>query len=304
MKKLSEPIIFFGSGPVAAESLQSLSENFSVAAVVTKAAPPHHHGQAPVVKLAEEKSLKIYYVRDNKDLKNLFLSQKILSDIRLGVLVDFGIIVPSAVINYFKLGIINSHFSLLPQWRGADPITFAILSGQEETGVSLMVLVEAMDEGPLLAQERYKLTAEITTPELTKALIELSNSMLLTFLPMYVSNKVTPTAQNTDLAPTYSRKLAKEDGRLEWGKSAEQLEREIRAFAGWPKSHTTINNISVTITRAHVVDIAGKPGEVAIADKQLAVHCAAGQSLIIDRLKPAGRNEMSGTDFLRGYPLG
>jgi methionyl-tRNA formyltransferase len=300
MKMKSEPIIFFGSGPVAAKSLQFLHEHFYIQAVITKPLPPHHHEKAPVAKLAEEFSIKIYYVRDKNELKDLFEDRKIIANIRLGVLVDFGIIIPQFVLDAFKLGIINSHFSLLPEWRGADPITFAVLSGQPITGVSLMRVVRAMDEGPLLAQEPYELSPSVTTPDLTDALIKLSNRMLLLHLPTYMSGELLPVEQDKRIAPTYSRKLTKNDGQINWEKSAEKLEREIRAFAGWPKSHAIINGIETILTVAHTIDTSGVPGQFDSIDRQLVVHCSS-KSLIIDRLKPAGKSEMSGADFLRGY---
>lgn len=303
MKKTSEPILFFGSGPVAAKSLEFLYENFNVQAVITKPAPSHHRGEVPVVKFAQDKLLKTYFVRDKLELNNLFLDKNVLKNIRLGVLVDFGIIVSKSVIDCFELGIVNSHFSLLPEWRGADPITFAILSGQEETGVSLMVIVEAMDEGPLLAQQPYKLMPNITTLELTEALIKLSNSTLSSTLPAYMAGKVQPVAQDTTVYPTYSRKLTKDDGDIDWKKSAKEIEREIRAFAGWPRSHAVINGVPVIVTRARVINnVTGEPGTVETRDKQLVVH-SGDQSLIIEYLKPAGKTEMSGPDFLRGYPI-
>src|SRR5581483_485631 len=183
MKKISEPIIFFGSGPVAVKTLEFLESDFAIHGVITKPVPPHHHEKAPVIEVAERNSLDIYYVRDKNDLIELFRSQKISNNIRLGILVDFGVIIPSLVLHHFKLGIINSHFSLLPEWRGADPITFAILSGQLVTGVSLMLIVEGMDEGPVLAQKPYNLSPDTTTPQLTEDLIKLSNSMLASTLP-------------------------------------------------------------------------------------------------------------------------
>ena len=302
MKKISEPIVFFGSGPVAAESLRSIQENFIVGAVITKPLPPHHHGQAPVEKLARDLSLKIYYARDKNELQDLFHDDSVLANIRLGILVDFGIIVSQAVIDRFKLGIVNSHFSLLPEWRGADPITFAILSGQSTTGVSLMLIVKAMDEGPLLAQEQLSLSSTVTTPELTSKLIRLSNNMILSYLPLYMLGKLHPIKQNESIAPTYSRKLTKEDGKINWNKGAKQLEREIRAFKGWPRSHATINGIEATLTEAHVIKSSGTPSQAEIINKELVVHCAI-DSLVIDHLKPAGKTEMSGPEFLRGHPI-
>jgi methionyl-tRNA formyltransferase len=300
MKKISEPILFFGSGPVAAESLRFLSRTFVVEAVITKPAPPHHRGDVPVATLAKEIGIKTYFVRNKVELSNLFRTD--VGSARLGVLVDFGIIVPQLVIDHFRLGIVNSHFSLLPQWRGADPITFAVLSGQQETGVSLMLLVEAMDEGPLLAQSPCELPSTITTPELTEQLIELSNFTLGTVLPLYIEGKAAPIAQDDSIAATYSRKLTKEDGIINWQKPAIQIERDIRAFIDWPKSHTNINKHTITITQAHVQDVTGPPGKVSVVNKALLVYCGK-QALIIDRLKPAGKKEMTSQAFLAGYQV-
>jgi len=176
MKKMSEPIVFFGSGPVAAESLRLLYEHTSIEAVVTKPRAAHHKGDVPVIALAEKLGLPVLTATDKRSLNELFATQPAKS--KLAVLIDFGIIISQQVIDYFPLGIINSHFSLLPEWRGADPITFSILSGQQHTGVSLMVLTAGMDEGPLLAQAPYDITPDIDTPHLTSDLIELSDQLL------------------------------------------------------------------------------------------------------------------------------
>src|SRR5579884_2488504 len=150
MKKTSETIIFFGSGPVAAESLKRLSENFSVEAVVTKPKPKHHKYDFPVIKIAEGLALNTLTVTDKASLTELFRERSFKS--KVGVVIDFGIIIDKEVIDAFPLGIVNSHFSLLPLLRGADPISFAILEGHDKTGVSLMLINEALDEGPLLTE--------------------------------------------------------------------------------------------------------------------------------------------------------
>src|SRR6266545_186808 len=181
MKKISEPIVFFGSGPVAAESLRLLAQDFSIEAIVTKPRAPHHRGEVPVLTLAEKLHLPTHTVSSKKELSNLFEGKPFAS--KLGILVDFGVIIPRTVIDYFPLGIVNSHFSIQPEWRGADPITFAVLSGQKQTGVSIMLLVEAMDEGPLLGYGRYNLSPSVTTPELTGHLIKLSHALLLDTVP-------------------------------------------------------------------------------------------------------------------------
>lgn len=298
MKKMSETVVFFGSGPVAAESLRLLQESFSIEAVVTKPRPEHHKGAVPVIEIAQGGQIPIATVMDRKSIAALFATRPFKS--RVAILVDFGIIVPQSVIDYFPLGIVNSHFSLLPEWRGADPITFAILSGQKQTGVSLMLLVAAMDEGPLLAQSIYNLPTSATTPTLTSDLIDLSYCMLQEIMPRYVAGSIVPYPQDESTKPTYSRKLAKGDAMLDWRKPAKQLEREIRAFIEWPRSKTTVGNTTLVVTGAHVATEPGTPGTRTIIDKKPAFYTSKG-ALVIDTLKPAGKPEMSGESFLAGY---
>jgi len=301
MKKTSKTIVFFGSGPVAAESLRMLSEDFQIEAVVTKPKPAHHKGAFPVLEAAEILGLPIQTVSNKQDLSDLVARKPFQS--QLAVLVDFGIIVGQDAIDYFPFGIVNSHFSLLPQWRGADPITFSILSGQEVTGVSLMLLVAEMDEGPLLAQAPMRLSPDTTTPQLTDDLIEISHAALKEVLPRYQSGEIVPMPQDSTMPISYSRKLTKDDGLIDWTKPAEQLEREIRAFLEWPKSRTTIGGKEVIITAAHAMpnqNLDAKPGEV-LPDIGTLMITTGNGVLCIDKLKPASKKEMTAAEFLRGY---
>lgn len=303
MKKISEPIVFFGSGPVAAASLRLLANDFTIEAIITKPKPRHHHGSVPVLDVAAAMDVTVYTASTKQELDMLFASLQFRS--RAAILIDFGIIVSQQVIDFFPLGIVNSHFSLLPEWRGADPITFSVLSGQEKTGVSLMLLTSGMDEGPLLAQGEYELTDDITTPVLTAELIRLSHALLLEILPRYLAGEITPVdqlqASISDVKePTYSRKLSKEDGQLDFHKPAVELEREIRAFKEWPKSYTRFGTLEVTLTRAHVIDATGVAGQTAILNKVPIIYCGT-QALAIDRIKPSSKKEMTGEAFLAGY---
>lgn len=302
MKKTSEPITFFGSGPVAAESLRRLAQDFVIEAVITKPQPPHHKQPFPVLALAEELGLKVFTSSNQQDLSELFAKRPVQS--KIGVIIDHGVLVARDVIDYFPLGIVNSHFSLLPRLRGADPISFAILNGDSETGVSLMLIVEKLDEGRLLAQRALPIAKDVTTPTLTNQLIELSHQLLIETLPHYMSGQLRPYPQ-PDLEPTYSRKLTKEDGQIDWTKSAEQLEREVRAYAGWPRSRTVLGQHKILITGAHVAksEDSAEPGTIWRSDdRQLGVHTAAG-ILVIDSLIPAGKKAMSAAAFLAGYKL-
>lgn len=305
-------IVFFGSGPVAAKSLELLLEWCDVEMVVTKPQPPHHKQPFPVLEVTSQHNLRTLTPQGRKELSELFASKPVSS--RVGVVIDYGFIINQDVIDHFPLGIINSHFSLLPEWRGADPITFAILSGQHQTGVSLMRIVAAMDEGPLLAAGTYDIAPDETTPELTNELIELSGLLLKEFLPDYATGRleVVPQEeyvrlQGKDFHPTYSRKLSKEDGVLDFSKPARQLEREIRAFIDWPKSRTTLGGKDVVITKAYAAPKSrpdSKPGEVS-ADMDagiIRIETSDG-GLCVERLKPASKPEMSAKAFLAGNKL-
>lgn len=298
MKKISKTIVFFGSGPVAAASLNYLSDAFEIEAVVTKAVPAHHKGTAPVEELARVKKLPLLFANTRSELDALITDQKFTS--RLGVIVDFGVIVSQETIDSFSLGILNSHFSLLPQWRGADPITFAVLSGQPKTGVSLMLIEPTLDTGKILVQKSLPITSTTTTPSLTQELIGLSNKLLGEYIPKYFDESVKPRSQPHPDRATYSRKLTKEDGRIDWNKSAEEIEREIRAFQGWPGSYCELAGKKVIITRAQIAETYGAPGTVSLENKQLLVHCGK-KSLIIESLKPEGKKEMSGSAFIAGH---
>lgn len=300
---MSEKIVFFGSGPVAAESLKLLLQDFTIEAVVTKPRPAHHRGSVPVIDVAVNEELPLMTAANAKELDALFAQKPFKS--RVGVLIDFGIFVPKEVLDYFPKGIVNSHFSLLPQWRGADPITFSILSGQKQTGVSLMLVVEEMDQGPILAQATYDLPPDITTPRLTSDLIELSHALLSEILPVWVDDAIDSVPQSLNpltagLQISYSRKLTKDDGQLDWSKPAMQLEREVRAYQGWPKSTTSINGIDFTVTLAHTTEGTGTPGTPTVIEKMPAIYTADGV-LVIDELKPANKQKMTGQAFLAGY---
>ena len=291
--------VFFGSGPVAAESLRLLREKFIIEAVVTKTTTMAEMSSiVPDVKV---------YVADNKQmLDELFTTTSFRSSVAL--LIDFGVILSNKVISYFPNGIINSHFSLLPELRGADPISFAILEGKKQTGVSLMLLVEAMDEGPLLVVGMFDLDGTETGPSLTKELIQLSYRLLLENFSRYLDGTITPVTQEVvqqkfNLTVSYARKIKKSDGIIDWSKPAVELEREIRAYLDWPKSRTTLKDVDVIITKSHVVDsenISLQPGEIESLDNTLVIKCGIG-SLQIDALKPTGKTEMDAKAFLAGY---
>lgn len=287
--------VFFGSGPVALKSLQLLVKNFDLEAIITKPATEEVMQQA-------FPNTRVFTAKRRADLDTLCAEQKFQS--KFGIVIDFGVIIDQDAIDSFPLGIINSHFSLLPEWRGVDPITFAVLSGQKETGVSLMRVVRAWDEGPLLAQAPFTIPAGMTTPQLTDALIQISDVLLKEIVPIYFNGDIEPLDQLlSTIGPkeaSYSRKITREDGAIDWTKPAEVLEREIRAYIDWPHSYTVLAGKETIITSAQVVDLQGKPGTLESSKQHLYVHCGK-QSLEILSLKPVGKPEMPISAFLAGY---
>ncbi len=226
---------------------------------------------------------------------------------QLAVLAAYGHLIPQRVIDEFPLGIINVHPSLLPRYRGSTPIESAILDGVEKTGVSIMQLTAGMDEGPVYKQKSIKLTGSESKQELTGKLQELGASLISEVLPEIASGKLRPRSQpHPDRDTSYTKRISKSDGEIDWTKPAELLEREIRAYAGWPKSHTTLGGVQVIIHQAYIVPSNGAystPGDIELsllAEGILAVETGAG-TLCIQRLQPAGKKEMSAREFIVGY---
>lgn len=312
MNKLISTVIFFGNGPVAAECLRKFVDSFgsaAIEAVVTKDRPVHHKDPAPVETLANELGIQVWFASSMSELDEVIVSKKPKSVV--GIVIDYGVVIGKATIDYFEKGIINSHFSLLPEWRGADPITFSLLSGQEQTGVSIMLIDEGLDTGKLLAIAPLNIEKNDNSETLTSKLITLSNGMLTDVLPWYLEGKASAVKQELayENIPgfseppkvSHSRKLTKEDGNLLFTKTAAELEREIRAYSVWPKSKTTIGGISCTITSAVTNSTELPSGEIRITDnKTLIIGCEAG-SLEVLELQPAGKNKMPVSAFLNGY---
>lgn len=294
---MSKKIVFFGSGLVAEKSLTFLKKYLDIELIITKSLPGTKHNN--VVDLSTKMNLPVKIINDSQALSNLINDSNFSS--KLAILIDYGVIVPQQTIDFFQYGIINSHFSVLPDLRGPDPITYSILSGQSETGVSLMKIVEKLDEGPLLDWQTLELNQQETSENLTNQLIDLSNQLIKkNIVDTDWDNFKFVDQTITKKAISYSKKLQKNDGQLDFNLAAEVLERQIRAFDVWPKSFTTIKNIPIIITKASIINKNGPAGELFIENHQLGIYCQD-QALIIEKLKPAGKNLMSSTDFLNGY---
>jgi methionyl-tRNA formyltransferase len=304
---MSKRILFFGNERIAtgvttpALVLQSLLKSgYEIPAVIV--------AQEDQAKSRKERPLEVAAVAEAHGI--ILLSPAKLSEVKekleqygaeAVVLIAYGKIVPQSIIDIFPKGIINIHPSLLPRHRGPTPLESVILQGEKETGVSLMQLVAKMDAGPVYAQETVLLHGNETKQQLADHLTNLGANMLVHYLPDILNGRLSPTEQNDSLS-TYDQKISNDAGVVDWQKPAEELEREIRAFAGWPKSRAELAKRDVIITRAHVESGKGVPGTLWLEPGQLGVHCKEGV-LVIDALIPAGKKEMTAQAFLAGYQL-
>ena len=293
------PIIFFGTEEFSAASLRALIESgFTIASVVTK--PDSKKGRGlglipPTVKsIAQEHGIPVW---QPLKLSEIAEHIKALQPVT-GVLVSFGKIIPQSIIDLFTPGIINVHPSKLPKYRGPSPIESAILNGDTETGVSIMQLSAAMDAGPVYSFVSHSLTGTETQPELYKTLSEAGAHQLVSVLPQIISGKQQPVPQD-DSKATYCQLIQKSDSIINWSKPARQIEREIRAYKDWPGSRTTIGNLGVIVTAAHVEECGDLT--TSSATERLGRQCGDGYWLFIDTLKPFGKKEMPVQAFLSGY---
>jgi methionyl-tRNA formyltransferase len=299
MSMISKKILFFGSGPVAAASLEKLIKHTDVSLVITKRKAPRFKGTPPVELVANDHDMKLSFADNKTELEELILGMGEKFD--LGIVLDYGVIITEKTIQSFPLGIINSHFSLLPEWRGADPITFSLLSGQVETGVSLMQINSGLDTGKLFETSSISISSIDTNPSLTEKLIDLSDGLLQKNIPLILNETATKFPQDTNQLTTFSKKIMKEDGLLNFNKPASVLEREIRAYKGWPRSYMKLGELDVIIEEATISDVPVALGKITIDEQDHIIIGTVKGSLKINKLMPFGKNVMSSKDFLNGY---
>jgi len=234
------------------------------------------------------------------------------------VVAAFGEILPREILKIPEHGCLNVHPSLLPKFRGSSPIQFAILNGEKKTGTTIILMDEKMDHGPILNQRSTEIKEVETALELRKKLAQLGSSLLLETITRWTRNLIEPKPQDDGKA-TFTRALIKEDGRINWQKTAEELEREVRAFSIWPCSFTVWERrdgikIRIKILKARVYKVKGGiPYSIGktlvVPQNEIGVQCGTGHFakgfkgdlLVIEKLQKEGGKEMSAEDFLRGH---
>ena len=299
-------IVFIGTEAWAIPCLEALIEQHEVVGVVTKPDAPSGRGHkltpSPIKEVAARCNLPVYEPNKLTDITAKLSGLK--AD--LGVVIAYGKLIPDEIIDSFPNGIYNCHPSALPKYRGPSPIEAAILDNAP-ISVSIIQLSAEMDAGDILAQtELPGDTSNLTAPKLYAAAGLVGAELLSETIRDLTSGNLRSTPQNHELA-TFSTKISKTDGIIDWSKPAAVLEREIRAYAGWPGSKTTLEGQDITVTSAHVAAMAPTNSitpntPLTTPDGSLAFQTSQGL-LVVDTLKPAGKREMTGREFLAGHPL-
>lgn len=307
IKRMSKRIVFFGNerlgiglGTKVPVLRALLANDYEIAAVIVAqngGSKSRNNRSLEIEEVADANGIPVLSPNNLEDIKSDLVNMRA----KAGVLIAYGKIIPKNIIDIFPRGIINIHPSLLPLHRGPIPIESVILNNEKETGVSLMQLTDKMDAGPVYAQEKINLSGTEYKDELAEKLVNLGSKLLIEKLPYVLNGTLEPVKQNSSLA-TYDKLIKKSDGELDFTKTASDLERQVRAFVGWPRSKANIGSNEIIVTRAHVTKASGTPGTLYFEGDYFGVHCQE-NTLIIDTLIPAGKKEMSGSEFLLGYTL-
>ncbi len=294
-------IVFMGTPAFAVPTLRALAEHYSVVGVVTQPDRPAGRGQqleVPAVKrLALALNLPLIQPQRLRDPEAMRQLAAWAPD--LIVVAAFGQILRPAVLSLPPHGCLNVHASLLPRHRGAAPILAAILAGDAETGVTIMQMEAGLDTGPRLAVGREPILPDDTPPTLSARLADVGASVLLRALPGYLAGTLTPQPQD-ETRVTYAPQLKKEDGRLDFGRPARELERQVRAYTPWPGSFTAWQGQPLKILRAALApEAAGETGEVVQGERGPVIVCHPGGLLLLE-VQVAGKKPMPAAAFARG----
>lgn len=295
-------VIFAGTPDFAARHLQALIDSeHNIIAVYTQPDRPAGRGkklQASAVKqLALENELPVLQPASLKDES----AQSELSALNadLMVVVAYGLLLPQVVLDTPKLGCINVHGSLLPRWRGAAPIQRSIWAGDENTGVTIMQMDIGLDTGDMLKKVSLPIEATDTSATMYDKLAKLGPQAMLDTITEMAQGTATAEPQNNELA-NYAEKLSKQEAQLDWNKTADALEREIRAFNPWPMSYIAIPDHNIKVWQANVIESEHTfdAGTIIETNKHGIQIATADNILNITQLQPPGKKAMSAQDFL------
>ena len=295
-------VLFWGTPEFAAPSLRALiGEGFEVVGAVTQPDKPQGRSREiippPVKQIAADEEIPVFQPKNARDPELLEMLKVIKPDV--SIVVAYGHILPQGIIDLPRLGTLNIHASLLPELRGAGPIQAAIRQGLTETGVSLMRVVQALDAGPVILQKETEIFDDETFGELQMRLAELGALTLVEALTLISLGKVKEKPQD-DSRATYAPKVTRDSSRIDWGKSALEISRLIRATDPKPGAFTKTPKGDVKLFGPKAMDgIQGEPGEVLKVMGELVIACGL-DALRIAEVQPSGKKRMSAHEWALG----
>jgi methionyl-tRNA formyltransferase len=300
---LTMRIVFMGTPESAVPSLRRLlADGHDVLAVWTQPDKPAGRGNklhaSPIKQFAIENSLTVHQPPKikNAEAKDLFASHH--ADV--AVVVAYGKILPQEFLTAPKFGCVNVHFSLLPKYRGAAPVNWAIVNGETETGVTTMRIVQELDAGPVLLHRATKIEDGETAPQLLTRLAAIGADLISETIDHLNDLKVEPQVSEE---ATFAPILKREDGLIDWSMDASEIERRVRGFQPWPNAHTTFRSRRLVIWHASAEPIEHRfaPGEIITAHgDSLTVSCGIGTGLRLLEVQPEGGRRITARDFLNG----
>ncbi len=301
-------IVFMGTPDFAVPSLKALVETgHEVCGVFTQPDKPKNRGmklqQSPVKQYALEAGLTVYQPAKMRDGEALSILQRLKPD--LIAVAAYGKILPVDILELPRLGCVNVHSSLLPKYRGAAPINWAILNGDDETGVTIMYMAEGMDTGDILTQAVTPIDINENAAQLFDRLAQMGAELLVETVEGLETGTVKPVPQDESRA-SHASMLSREQSPMDWGRTARQLHDQVRGLFPWPSATAELDGVRCKILRTALSgETTNKaPGTVLQADKKgLRAACGDGGVLDILELQPDGKKAMAATAFLLGHPI-
>jgi methionyl-tRNA formyltransferase len=295
-------LVYMGTPQFAVQPLVALSDaGHQVAGVVTRTDKPAGRGRVlaepPVKTAALERGMRVFQPKRVRDDEFVAVLQELRPDAI--VVAAYGQILPSAILNLPRFGCINIHASLLPYYRGAAPINWAIINGESETGITIMRMDEGMDTGAILMQERVPIGPADTTGSLTEKLALLGSRLIVTAITLIESGRLTPQTQQSSLA-TLAPILKKENGRIDWTLPATGIHNRVRGLSPWPGAFSFLEGKIIKIIESAVVPGTSEPGVLSATGDILTVGTGEGILRIL-MLQPEGKKPMNAGEFLRGH---
>ncbi len=303
-------IVFMGSPDFAVPSLKKIIENkeINLKAVVTQPDRKKGRGQkvkpTPVKKTAVKAGIIVYEQKNVNKKKSVNKLEQLKPD--LIVVVAFGQILSREIIDLPKKGCINLHASLLPKYRGASPIHQPIINGESETGVTVMFIEEELDAGDIISQKRVKIDEKETVGDLHDKLARIGSNLLVKSMIDIKNNRINPEPQD-DSKASYTGKLNKNIGKIDWNKSAKEIYNLVRGVNPWPGAYTYLEDKLLKIWQVSIINNNvqnNKPGTIVEVSEKDGIQVQAGSGIIkIEKLQLEGRKKLMVSDFLRGYEL-